>query len=150
LSHCIRLSANITLPYRRHKHYIKLAASLLESSFQLIVDVGPDLSRVLPPLLLNDPRSCTPLSFLHISSLILLSLQSAALIVQFQALQLDLALLEAAEHALDTYGGFDSFFFQEVFHIGLKSLEFKFELFTSIRRTNRFLTNFIIETSFLT
>jgi hypothetical protein len=74
---------------------------------------------MLPPSLLNNPSSCTPLSILGLSSLIFLSPQTTALIIEFQSFQLYLALLEAAEHALNSYRCFDSFFFQEVFDVGL-------------------------------
>jgi len=74
---------------------------------------------MLPPLLLYNLGSSSPLSILDLSSLIFLCLQSTALIVQLQAFKLGLALLEAAEHALDSYGCFYSLFFQEIFDIGL-------------------------------
>ncbi len=132
MPHCIRLSANITLPYRWHKHYIKLSTPFSESSFKLIVDVSPDCGRMLPPLLLYNLRSSSPLSILHLSSLIFLCLQSTALIVQLQPFKLDLALPKAAEHALDSYGCFYSLFFQEIFNKGLFE-NFKFELFLPLR-----------------
>jgi hypothetical protein len=74
---------------------------------------------MLPPSLLNNPGSCTPLSVLSLSPLIFLGSQSSTLIIEFQSFQLDLALFEAAEHALNSYRCFDSFFLQEVFDVGL-------------------------------
>jgi hypothetical protein len=87
---------------------------------------------MLPPLLLYNLRSSSPLSILHLSSLIFLCLQSTALIVQLQAFKLDLALSKAAEHALDPYRCFYSLFFQEIFDKGLFE-NFKFELFLPLR-----------------
>jgi hypothetical protein len=74
---------------------------------------------MLPPSLLNNPSSSTPLSVLGLSPLILLSPQSTALIIEFQSFQLDLTLFEAAEHALNPNRCFNSFFFQEIFDVGL-------------------------------
>ena len=127
LPHCIRLSANITLPNRRHKHYIQLPASFFEGSLQLIVDVCSDLGSMLPPFLLNDSGGETPLSILCLSPLILLGFQKTELIVQFQSFQLYFALLKTSEHALNSDYCFYSFFFQEVFDIGLyENLNFEF------------------------